>query len=251
VVVGGAAPFRSALRGAALVAAGTEYHPPVRVLVVDDDGETRDLVAAALLRAGHVPRVAATRTQAIDGLHAGPIDVVVLDVMLGEESGLELCRYLRATGVATPVLMLSARGTVQAKVEGLEAGADDYLAKPFALRELNARVSALGRRGPGLKPHVLRSGRVRLHFEHRRAYVDDREIPITAREWAVLGVLAAAQGRVVSFSDLLESAWGEDSENARASLEVIVSRLRRKLSAGGHLLLRTARGLGYALEPRP
>ena len=220
----------------------------MRVLVVDDDEETRELVGAALTREGHELELVGSPERARERTSAAHFDVVVLDVMLGTASGLELCARMRADGMQAPILFLSARGAVDARVEGLEAGGDDYLRKPFALKELAARVRALGRRGPSLRPDRWRSGDVALDFGARRAHVAEREVPITAREWELLRVLSEAQGRVVSFEQVLERAWGDVSPGARASLDVLVARLRRKLGSGSRPLLRTVRGVGYALD---
>ncbi len=224
----------------------------MHVLVVDDDEETRELIASALRRDGHRSTLAIDPAAALQAIASATFDVLVLDVMLGPASGLELCAELRRSGLQAPILFLSARGTVGARVDGLDAGGDDYLAKPFAVRELLARIRALGRRGPSLRPTRVRAGEVALDFAARRAFVGEREVPVTSREWAVLAVLADTRGRVVSFDDILERAWGEVSGGTRASLEVIMSRLRRKLDLpGGRGLIRTARGLGYALEQDP
>lgn len=215
----------------------------MRVLVVDDDEETRELVGAALAREGYELALVATAGAAMERARASRFDVVVLDVMLAGESGLDLCARLREGGVETPILFLSARGAVDARVEGLEAGGDDYLPKPFALKELCARVRALGRRGPGLRPDRLVLGKLVLDFGARSASSSGVSVPITAREWELLRVLADARGRVVPFEDVLERAWGEVSERSRASLDVIVARLRKKLAP-----IRTVRGVGYVLE---
>ncbi len=215
----------------------------MRVLVVDDDEETRELVGAALAREGWETVLAASEVDARRQASAAHFDVLVLDVMLGPGSGLALCAGLRRDGIETPILFLSARGTVDARVHGLDAGGDDYLPKPFALKELCARVRALGRRGAALRPDRVVLGALVLDFATRKALHEDRAVPVTAREWDLLRVLADARGRVVPFEDVLERAWGEPSERARASLEVIVARLRKKL-----VPIRTVRGVGYALE---
>jgi DNA-binding response OmpR family regulator len=148
-------------------------------------------------------------------------------------------------------LFLSARGAVRARVEGFEAGGDDYLAKPFAIKELVARVRALGRRGPALRRSTLVLGPITLDFARRKAHVSSKPIALTAREWDVLELLADARGRVVPFDTLLERAWGDATEKSRASLSVIVSRLRHKLaSAADRSVVRTVQGVGYALEPQ-
>lgn len=221
----------------------------MRILVLDDDEETLDVISRALSREGH--HVVATRTpdEASARLVEAAIDLVVLDVMLENASGLDFCAELRQDGHEFPILFLSARGAVNARIEGLDAGGDDYLAKPFALRELVARVRALGRRGPAVRARKLVLGSLTLDFDARRATVSEQEIPVTQREWDILRSLADARGAVVPFDVVLERAWGEATESARASLEVIVSRLRKKLdTAAGRPVIRTARGLGYSLE---
>ncbi|TAK32415.1 MAG: response regulator transcription factor [Myxococcaceae bacterium] len=224
----------------------------MRVLVVDDDEETLEFVTRALERDGHQVTAAQTPAEAAIRLgDAGP-DLIVLDVMLGEASGLDLCATLRRTGCMVPILFLSARGAVNARVEGLDAGGDDYLAKPFALRELLARVRALGRRGPPARTRRLALGAVTLDFDARQATSSVGEVPLTRREWDILRALAEDRGRVVAFDDLLDRVWGEATDGARASMEVIVSRLRKKLdAAAGRPTIRTSRGVGYALELAP
>lgn len=221
----------------------------MRVLVVDDDRETLEVVGRALARSGHDAVLACEPAEANAALDRGTFDVIVLDVMLEQASGLEVCRALRAEGLRTPILFLSARGSVNARVEGLDAGADDYLAKPFAIRELVARVRALGRRGVDLRSTVVTVGTLTLDLESRLATSAGREVPITRREWDILVVLAASNGRIVSYDDLLERAWGEVTDGARASLDVIISRLRRKLEEGAERsVFRTIRGQGYVME---
>jgi two-component system OmpR family response regulator len=221
----------------------------MRILVIDNDEETRELIGQALQRDGHIAVLLSSPIEARMALESQRFDVVVLDVMLDQASGLDLCAQLRSAGCATPILFVSARGTVHARVEGLDVGGDDYLPKPFALRELVARVRALGRRGPALHPRVLQFGMLTLDFDARRATALGRELPITSREWDVLRVLADANGRVVPFDDVLERVWGDATEGTRASMEVILSRMRKKLdAAAGHSVVRTARGCGYALE---
>lgn len=220
----------------------------MRVLVADDDEELRSLVVTALGREGHETVTVGTACDALDLAGRERFDVLVLDVMFPDGTGLDVCRALRASGVTTPILFLSARGAVSARVDGLEAGADDYLAKPFALRELLLRARALGRRGPARPESTLVHEGLRIDLAARRAFREDREIPLTAREWDVLAALAAHGGRVLSFDDLLERAWGDTSEGARNSLEVLIGRIRRKVDAPGReSLIRTVRGHGYAL----
>ena len=221
----------------------------MRVLVVEDDEETAAFVARALAREGLSATVAQDRNHAEREMSHSHFDVIVLDVMLPDGSGLEFCRTLRASPSSIPLLFLSARGTVGARVEGLSAGGDDYLAKPFAVSELIARVRALGRRGPLTRGKLALLGGLVIDLQARRAERERREVPLTAREWAVLELLLARVGIVVTFDELLESIWGVASVRARASLEVIMARLRRKLNGGtDNAVIRNVRAVGYRLD---
>jgi two-component system, OmpR family, response regulator len=221
----------------------------MRILVLDDDEETLEVVERALLREGHHVQAVRTPSEASAVLETSVVELIVLDVMLENASGLDFCSQLRREGQDVPVLFLSARGTVHARLDGFDAGGDDYLPKPFALRELTARVRALGRRGTTVRASRLELGSLMFDFDARRATAVDQEIPVTQREWDILRVLADGKGRVVPFDVLLERVWGEATENTRASMEVIVSRMRKKLDrAAGGTLIRTVRGLGYSLE---
>ncbi|MCA9510988.1 MAG: response regulator transcription factor, partial [Myxococcales bacterium] len=192
---------------------------------------------------GHEVVAAPTAREAEACLAAEPLDVVVLDVALPDGSGIDLCRSLRANGVATPVLLLTAHAAVPERVAGLDAGADDFLGKPFAVSELRARVRALGRRGPELRKLEIRLSDARLDFLARRAERKGTEVPLTAREWSLLELLASRPGRFVPRAEIIELLWG-DASDATASLDVIVARIRKKL---GEATLRTMRGYGYAL----
>lgn len=214
------------------------------MLIVDDHEEVRDLLLRSLRRDGHEIATAATASEARERLVEATIDVIVLDVALPDGSGIELCRELRRSGMGTPVLLLTAHAAVPERVAGLDAGADDFLGKPFAVSELRARVRALGRRGPELRPLEARSGRTILDFRARRAEREGIEVPLTAREWSLLELLAARAGRFVARAEILEIVWGGEAD-ATASLDVLVARIRRKL---GDNVLRTMRGHGYALS---
>ena len=216
----------------------------VRILLVDDEAELVELVRRALLADGHRVDVARTAAQADRSLEDNAYDVVVLDLGLPDGSGLDGCRRAREAKLPTPVLMLTAQSAVQNRVESLDTGADDFLGKPFAIAELKARVRALGRRS-GL-PAELRwaRGPVALDFPRRRAMVDGEEVPVTAKEWNILEVLAMSQGRVVSRARLLDEVWGDASASAESSLEVLINRIRKKL---GSEAIHTLRGEGYRL----
>jgi two-component system OmpR family response regulator len=224
----------------------------VRVLVVDDHPETRAFLVRTLGAAAHAVRSSATAAEAEFELTGSGhrFDAVVLDVMLPDESGLALCARLRSRSISVPILLLTARGDVGDRVRGLEAGADDYLPKPFAVSELVARLNALARRGPLTRDRTLSFGRLQIDLEARRVTVDGAPVLLTARELAILEFLASRRGGVVSRDQLVEGVWGEDTESARASLDVLVARIRRKLGAAAPSL-QTVRGLGYALSTLP
>jgi DNA-binding response OmpR family regulator len=217
----------------------------MRVLVVDDHQEVLELVQRALERDGHEVFGATTLAGAVEAAKQQRPEIVVLDLGLPDGSGEELCRSLRQASEAPAILILTAENRVASRVRCLDAGADDYLAKPFAVAELRARVRALSRRARAPSAAVLSRGDVRLDFRARRALRGEQEAPITAREWGILELLSANGGRVVSKGELLERFWGRKGEAESASLEVLIGRIRRKL---GVELIRTVRGEGYALD---
>jgi two-component system, OmpR family, response regulator len=223
----------------------------VRILVVDDHAPTRALIRRRLEGEGHVVQEAGSCAEASERLtDKRPPDVLVLDVMLPDGSGVDLCRDLRARGASTPILLLTARGDVRDRVTGLDAGADDYLAKPFAVAELLSRVRALGRRGPALREARLQAGDLTIDLERRRVWKDGEPVPLTARELAIVEVLALRRGAVMKRDELVEAVWGEATDSSRASFEVLITRVRRKLG-GPAAPLRTIRNVGYLLELDP
>lgn len=218
----------------------------MRILVVDDHQEVRELVERALGRDDHVVSAAGSAQTARDLLATRDFDLIVLDLGLPDGSGQELCRALRRDGNTAPILVLTARSAVASRVESLDAGADDYLGKPFAVAELRARVRALGRRSGTVRTFVHERDGLLLDFSARRAVVNGQEAPITAREWSILELLAGRKGRVVSRRELLDAVWGDASDSANASLDVLIARIRRKLAAD---VIRTVRNEGYAFGP--
>jgi len=219
----------------------------MRVLVVDDEADVRSVVARALKADGHAVATAADLDAARVRVAEGT-DLIVLDLRLPDGFGLDLCRALRAEGSTVAILVLTALSQVALRVEGLDAGADDFLAKPFAVAELRARVRALGRRGTLPRGLTYTNVDVVLDFAGRHATRAGHDVAVTAKEWSILEMLARRPGRVVARLDLLEGVWGDASDSASSSLEVLVGRLRRKLGAE---LIRTLRGEGYSLvEPR-
>jgi DNA-binding response OmpR family regulator len=215
------------------------------VLIVDDSPELLDLVDRALTREGHEVRLAATIAAARRQLAERAPELMVLDLALPDGTGIELCRALRDEDARFPILLLTAHGEVPQRVAGLDAGADDFLAKPFAIAELRARVRALGRRGPIERNTTVVLGHARLVLATRTATRDEQELPITAREWEVLELLINRRGRVVSRATILELIWGEITDKANDSLDTIMARIRRKL---GPDAIRTVRGEGYAAD---
>jgi len=216
----------------------------MRILVVDDHDEVRSLLRRALTRDGHLVRSAASLSAARNTLQARDVDLVVLDLGLPDGEGLDLCREVRKAGGALPILVLTAQSQMSRRIEGFEAGADDFLCKPFAVAELRVRVQALGRRGALPRGTRLRVGRAELDLAARRATLAGQEVPITAREWSILDLLIRRDGRVVSRDEILDIVWGETGASTSASLDVMIGRIRRKL---GESLVRTIRGEGYAL----
>jgi two-component system, OmpR family, response regulator MprA len=224
----------------------------VRILVVDDEPAVLDAVDRALRLEGYDTELAADGQQALDALAADAPDALVLDVLMPRVDGLEVCRRLRAAGDRTPVLVLTARDGVPDRVRGLDAGADDYLVKPFALEELLARLRALLRRSTGGGEHeLLRFADLELRpLEHtvRRGV---RAIELTRTEFLLLELLMRHPRQVLTRSQIFERVWGYDFGESSNSLEVYVGYLRRKLEAGGEpRLLQTVRGLGYVLRER-
>jgi two-component system, OmpR family, response regulator len=221
----------------------------VRALVVEDDVKLAALLRRGLLEEGHVADVARTGADALWMAGVRDYDVVVLDVMLVGIDGFEVCRRLRRSGVWSPVLMLTARDAVEDRVEGLDAGADDYLTKPFSFAELLARLRALGRRGAVERPPVLEVGSLRLDPASRQVWRGEHELALSAKEFALLETFMRRPGQVLSRYDLLEHAWDDSYENRSNVVEVYVRYLREKIDRPfGERSLETIRGAGYRLR---
>lgn len=218
----------------------------MRVLIVEDDRR----LAASLRRSLVESRMAVdVAHDGEDGLAAAtsvPYDVIVLDIMLPRLNGFELIRRLRERSVETPILILTARDAVDDRVAGLEAGADDYLVKPFALREVVARLRALTRRHLPNRKSQLRAGKVLLDTAAHTLSVGEQQVDLTAKEFAILEYFLLNQGRLLTRSQILEHAWSYDFEGGRNLIEVYVGRLRKKLiDAGDGDPFLTVRGSGY------
>jgi two-component system OmpR family response regulator len=229
---------------------GAGFHDVVRVLLVEDEVKLARAVRRGLQQEGYAVDVAATGD---DGLHLATevgYDAVVLDVMLPGLDGFEVCRRMRAGGRWAPVLMLTARDGIADRVAGLDVGADDYLVKPFAFRELLARLRALVRRGGGERPAVLVAGDLRLDPAAHTVARAGRQVELSAREFALLEFFMRHPGEVVSRTQILEHVWDFNYEGLSNVVDVYIGYLRRKLELPfGRPLLRTVRGVGYALEP--
>jgi two-component system, OmpR family, response regulator MprA len=224
----------------------------MRILVADDEPAVLDAVDRALRLEGYDTELAADGREALDALAAGAPDALVLDWLMPRVDGLEVCRRLRAAGDRTPVLVLTARAAVSDRVRGLDAGADDYLAKPFALEELLARLRALLRRGGGAEEQeVLRFADIALRPLEHTVRRGRRAIELTRTEFSLLELFLHHPRQVLTRSQIFERVWGYDFGESSNSLEVYVGYLRRKLEAAGEpRLLQTVRGVGYVLRER-
>jgi two-component system response regulator MprA len=223
----------------------------VRVLVVDDEPAVREALERALRLAGYEVELAADGEEALVriGLEPGAADLLVLDVLMPRLDGLEVCRRLRKAGNTVPVLMLTARDGVDDRVAGLDAGADDYVVKPFALEELFARVRALLRRSGNGLGEVLRFADLELDPRRYEVQRDGEPIELTRTEFSLLELFMRNPRQVLTRSLIFERVWGYDFGPSSNSLEVYVGYLRRKTEAGGRpRLIQTVRGVGYALR---
>ncbi|MGH9680351.1 MAG: response regulator [Candidatus Acidiferrales bacterium] len=220
----------------------------MRILLVEDERKVASFIARALRETAYAVDVAETGEKALTLATDVNYDAILLDIRLPGLTGLQVCSELRQQGMETPILMLTARGLVEQKVEGLDAGADDYLSKPFALAELLARVRALVRRG-------LHSGNARLEYaglnldrHRRRAARGKREVPLTSKEFALLELLMLHAPEFVTRSQIVEHVWDCTFDSESNLVEVYVNRLRQKIDQDGQArLIHTVRGVGYRL----
>ena len=221
----------------------------MRVLVVEDERKLGELLRRGLGEEGYAADLADRGEEALWMAQAVSYDAIVLDVMLPGADGFEICRRMRGNGVWSPVLMLTARDAVDDRVSGLDAGADDYLAKPFAFEELLARLRALTRRAPAERPPVLEVGDLRLDPAAHKAWRGDHELVLSAKEFSLLELFMRQPGVTLSRTQLLDGAWDMAFESRSNVIDVYVRYLREKIDRPfGRESIETIRGVGYRLR---
>jgi two-component system copper resistance phosphate regulon response regulator CusR len=220
----------------------------MRILLVEDDRGIARFVAKGLREQAYAVDVVGDGEEAGYKLSINDYDAVILDVMIPGRDGFQVCRDLRAAGIAAPVIMLTARDTVRDRITGLDSGADDYLTKPFAVAELLARLRALLRRGQVVRPATISIADLVLDTGAQRATRNGRALSLTTKEFALLEYLAREQGRVVSRAEIAEHVWDENFDPLTNLIDVHINRLRRKVDNGfASKLIHTRRGAGYML----
>jgi DNA-binding response OmpR family regulator len=218
----------------------------VRILLIDDDRKGAQLLARGLREESFVVDIGYTGEAGDEMATVNTYDVIVLDWLLPDKDGIAVCRDMRARGISTPVLMLTARDAIEDRVKGLNNGADDYLTKPFGFAELLARIHALLRRSDITRPMVLRVGDLALDPTTRQVTRADRHVNLTPKEYAILAILMRRAGEVVARTQLTEGVWETDLDTLFNLLEVHVSHLRKKIDMpGAPPLIHTVRGHGY------
>jgi DNA-binding response OmpR family regulator len=221
----------------------------MRILIVEDARPMADALARGLRENGYAVDIAHDGEKGLELAEINGYDVIVLDILLPLRDGISVCRTLRERGVHTPVLMLTARDAVEDRVAGLDAGADDYLTKPFAFRELLARLRALLRRGVEVRPPRLSLSDLTLDTTSRRVWRSGLEIRLTTKEYAFLEYLLTHAGEVISRESISEHVWDENFDPFSNLIEVYIQRLRRKIDDGRQVkLIHTRRGAGYMLS---
>jgi two-component system copper resistance phosphate regulon response regulator CusR len=220
----------------------------MRILLVEDDRRIARFVAKGLREQAYAVDVSGDGDDAIYKLSVNDYDAVILDVMIPGRDGFQVCQDIRSEGIAVPVIMLTARDTVGDRITGLDSGADDYLTKPFAVAELLARLRALLRRGPVVRPPTISIADLVLDTGAQRATRNGRALSLTTKEYALLEYLARENGRVVSRAEIAEHVWDENFDPLTNLIDVHINRLRRKVDDGfSRRLIHTRRGAGYML----
>src|SRR6476619_3398228 len=223
----------------------------MRILLVEDEPRMANVIAKGLREQSYAVDVAQDGDAGLYQAAINDYDVIVLDVLLPERDGFEVCRELRRRGNATPVLMLTARAAIDDRITGFDAGADDYLTKPFSFRELLARIRALLRRDSQLRPDVLEIADLVVDSASHRVCRANNEVPLTAKEYALLEYLARRAGQLVSRSEIAAHVWDDSFDPFSNIIEVYINRLRKKIDGSRSIkLLHTRRGEGYILESR-
>ena len=224
----------------------------VRILLVEDESRVAGFIAKGLREQAYAVDIASDGEQALYQAAVNQYDIVILDVMLPVKDGHTVCRELRGSGFRAPILMLTARGAVDDRVEGLDSGADDYLAKPFDFKELLARLRALLRRSAGLRPQVARVADLTLNTASHGVTRAGKPISLTAKEYALIEFLVLNQGRVVGREQIGQHVWDENFDPFSNVIDVYIKRLRSKLDTGfSRRLIHTRRGEGYILSAQP
>ena len=224
----------------------------MRILLVEDEARVAGFIAKGLREQAYAVDIASDGEQALYQAAVNQYDIVILDVMLPVKDGHTVCRELRASGFRTPILMLTARGAVDDRVEGLDSGADDYLAKPFDFKELLARLRALLRRPAGLRPQLARVADLTLNTASHAVTRARKPVNLTAKEYALIEFLVLNQDRVVGREQIGQHVWDENFDPLSNVIDVYIKRLRAKLDTGiGRRLIHTRRGEGYILSADP
>jgi DNA-binding response OmpR family regulator len=223
----------------------------VRVLVVEDEQKIAQFLKKGLSEKGYTVETAGDADTALERVSSSAFDLLILDLLLpGSRDGLELCREMRSRGVRSKILMLTARDTVENKIEGLDAGADDYLVKPFSFRELLARLRALARRTEVTEPGPVVSGEIQYDPESREVVREGETVRLTAREGALFELLLRRRGKVVSRSEIQARIWEDSYDLSTNIIDVYINALRKKLDSGEReRLIQTVRGVGYRIRP--
>jgi two-component system copper resistance phosphate regulon response regulator CusR len=223
----------------------------MRILLVEDDARLANVIAKGLRENSYAVDVAQDGETGLYHASINDYDVIVLDVLLPQRDGYEVCRELRARGNTTPVLMLTARAAIDDRIDGFDAGADDYLTKPFSFRELLARLHALLRRDSRLRPDVFESGGLVVDSVSHRVSRANHEVQLTAKEYALLEYLARRAGQLVSRAEIAAHVWDDAFDPFSNTIEVYMNRLRKKIDGKHSIkLLHTRRGEGYMLDLR-